>query len=42
MKIAPASDKLKAELDAVSKKLLAEYLDGAGDDVKKIFAAYNK
>ena len=42
MKIAPASDKLKAELSAVGKKLLDGYLKDAGDDVKKIFAEYNK
>jgi TRAP-type C4-dicarboxylate transport system substrate-binding protein len=42
MKIAEASDTLKKELSAVSKKLLDEYLKDAGDDVKKIFAEYSK
>jgi len=40
MKINEASDTLKSELSAVSKKLLDEYLKDAGDDIKKIFSEY--
>ncbi len=42
MKIAEASDTLKKELAEVGKKMLDEYLKDAGDDIKKIFAEYNK
>ena len=42
MKIGEASDTLQKELSTVGKNLLDAYLKDAGDDVKKIFAEYNK
>ncbi len=42
MKIAEASPELQKQLAEVGKKMLDAYLKDAGDDIKKIFAAYKK
>ena len=42
IKISEASPKLKAELDAIAKKMLDKYLSDADSDIKAIFANYKK